>query len=82
LGHTEVHAAYRRIFFYALLLGLWLEERLKGWDNVFDKWEEFLHYIFFSYKWYPYPFFYRLEGARVLDEPSAMHGWEFQLTDP
>jgi hypothetical protein len=37
---------------------------------------------FSSSKWYPYPFFYRLEGARVLDEPSAMHGREFQLTDP
>jgi hypothetical protein len=32
---------------------------------------------FFLLKWYPYPFFYRLEGARVLDEPSAMHGQEF-----
>jgi hypothetical protein len=38
--------------------------------------------IFSSSKWYPYPFFYRLEGARVLDELSAMHGREFQLTDP
>jgi hypothetical protein len=38
--------------------------------------------IFFLSKWYPYPFFYRLEGARVLDELSAMHGWEFQLNDP
>ena len=37
--------------------------------------------IFFPLsKWDPYPFFYRLEGARYLDEPSAMHGWEFQLT--
>ena len=30
-----------------------------------------------SSKWYPYPFFYRLEGARYLDEPSAMHGRGF-----
>jgi hypothetical protein len=37
---------------------------------------------FSASKWYPYPFFYRLEGARFLDELSAMHGWEFQLTDP
>ena len=61
---------------------LWHEERLKGWDNGFNKWVEFLCYNFSSFKWYPYPFFYRLEGARVLDELSAMHGWESQLTDP
>jgi hypothetical protein len=67
--------------YFALIL-LRLEERLKGWDNGFGKWAEFLRYIFSSFKWYPYPFFYRLEGARVLDELSAMHGWEFQLTDP
>jgi hypothetical protein len=42
----------------------------------------FLRYKFPSSKWYPYPFFYRLEGARVLDEPSTMHGREFQLTNP
>jgi hypothetical protein len=61
---------------FALIL-LRLEERLKGWDNGFDKWAEFLRYNFSSSKWYPYPFFYRLEGARVLDEPLAMHGREF-----
>jgi hypothetical protein len=38
--------------------------------------------IFSFSKWYPYHFFYRLEGARYLDEPSAMHGREFQLTHP
>jgi hypothetical protein len=65
-----------------MLILLRLEERLKGWDNGFGKWEEFLRYNFSSSKWYPYPFFYRLEGARVLDELSAMHGREFQLTDP
>jgi hypothetical protein len=37
---------------------------------------------FSSSKWDPYPFFYRLEGAKYLDEPLAMHGWEFQLTHP
>jgi hypothetical protein len=46
------------------------------------KWAEFLCYIFPPSKWDPYPFFYRLEGARYLDEPSAMHGREFQLTHP
>jgi hypothetical protein len=46
------------------------------------KWVEFLCYIFPLSKWDPYPFFYRLEGARYLDEPSAMHGREFQLTHP
>jgi hypothetical protein len=40
-------------------------------------------FLYFSFsKWDPYPFFYRLEGARYLDKPSAMHGWEFQLTHP
>ena len=38
--------------------------------------------IFFLLQMVPLPFFYRLEGARVLDEISTMHGWEFQLTDP
>jgi hypothetical protein len=38
------------------------------------KWVEFLCYIFPLSKWDPYPFFYRLEGARYLDEPLAMHG--------
>jgi hypothetical protein len=42
---------------------------------------EFLCYDFSSFEYYPYPFFYRLEGARVFGELSAMHGWEFQLTD-
>jgi hypothetical protein len=37
---------------------------------------------FFLLQMVPYPLFYRLEGARVLDEPSAMHGREFQLIDP
>jgi hypothetical protein len=37
---------------------------------------------FSSSKWDPYPFFYRLEGPRYLDEPLAMHGREFQLTHP
>jgi hypothetical protein len=69
-------------FNYFALNLLWHEERLKGWDNGLRKWAEFLRYIFSSSKGYPYPFFYRLEGARVLDEPSAMHGWEFQLSDP
>jgi hypothetical protein len=46
------------------------------------KWAEFLCYIFPPSKWDPCPFFYRLEGARYLDEPSAMHGWDFQLTHP
>jgi hypothetical protein len=39
--------------------------------------------LYFSFsKWDPYPFFYRLEEARYLDKPSAMHGREFQLTHP
>jgi hypothetical protein len=46
------------------------------------KWAEFLCYIFLLPKWDPYPLFYRLEGARYLDEPSTMHGQEFQLTHP
>jgi hypothetical protein len=29
---------------------------------------EFLYYLFIPFKWYPYPFFYRLEGARYLVE--------------
>jgi hypothetical protein len=37
---------------------------------------------FSSSKWYPYPFFYRLEAARYLDEPSAMHGWEVLVNSP
>jgi hypothetical protein len=44
--------------------------------------QSFFAIFFPSGEWYPYPFFYRLEGARVLDELSAMHGREFQLTDP
>jgi hypothetical protein len=39
--------------------------------------------LYFSFfKWDPYPLFYRLEGDRYLDETSAMHGREFQLTHP
>jgi hypothetical protein len=64
------------------LILLRLEERLKGWYNGFGKWAEFLRLCFFFSKWYPYPSFYRLEGARVLDELLAMHGREFQLIDP
>jgi hypothetical protein len=44
--------------------------------------QSFFAIIFSPSKWYPYPFFYRLEGARVLDELSAMHDREFQLTEP
>jgi hypothetical protein len=44
--------------------------------------QSFFAIIFLLSKWYPYPFFYKLEGARVLDKLPAMHGWEFQLTDP
>jgi hypothetical protein len=66
---------------FALIL-LRIEERLKGWDKWIRKMGR-VSSLFFSFsKWYPYPFFYRLEGARVLDEPSTMHGREFQLTDP
>jgi hypothetical protein len=61
---------------FALIL-LRLEERIKGWDNGFEKMGRVSSLIIFLSKWYPYPFFYRLEGARVLDELSAMHGWEF-----
>ena len=67
--------------FFALIL-LRLEERLKGWDKWIRQLGRVSSLEFSSSKWYPYPFFYRLEGARVLDELSAMHGWEFQLTDP
>jgi hypothetical protein len=38
------------------------------------KWAEFLCYIFPPFKWDPYPFFYRLEGARYLDE-NLSHEW-------
>jgi hypothetical protein len=62
---------------FALIL-LRLEERLKGWDKWIRKMGRVSSLSFFpSSKWYPYPFFYRLEGARVLDELSAMHGREF-----
>ena len=54
-----------------------LEERLKGWDKWIRQLGRVSLLSFFSSKWYPYPFFYRLEGARYLDEPSIMHGWVF-----
>jgi hypothetical protein len=66
---------------FALIL-LKLEERLNGWDKWIRQLGRVSSLYSSSSKWYPYPFFYRLEGARVLDELSAMHGWEFQLTDP
>jgi hypothetical protein len=44
--------------------------------------KSFFAIFFLPSKWYPYPFFYRLEGDRYLDEPLAMHGQEFQLTHP
>jgi hypothetical protein len=56
--------------------------RIKGWDNGNTQVGRVSLIYFFSSKWDPYPFFYRLKGARYLDEPSAMHGREFQLTHP
>jgi hypothetical protein len=38
--------------------------------------------IFFFLQMGPLPLLLWLEGARYLDEPSAMHGQEFQLTHP
>jgi hypothetical protein len=67
---------------YFSLILLKLEERLKGWDKWIRQLGRVSSLYFSSSKWYPYPFFYRLEGARVLDELSAMHGREFHLTDP
>jgi hypothetical protein len=46
------------------------------------KWAEFLCCILPPSNGTPTPSFYRLEGARYLEEPSAMHGQEFQLTHP
>ena len=59
-----------------------IEEKLKGWDKWIRQLGKVSSLWFSSSKWYPYPFLYRLEGARVLDELSAMHGRKFQLTDP
>jgi hypothetical protein len=53
------------------------EGRLKGWDNGNTQMGR-VSLLYFSFsKWDPYPFFYRLEGDRYLDEPSVMHGREF-----
>jgi hypothetical protein len=64
--------------FVSLLAQGWL----KGWDNGNMQMGRVSLLYFFLFKWDPYPFFYRLEGARYLDEPSAMHVREFQLTHP
>jgi hypothetical protein len=58
---------------FALIL-LRLEERLKGWEKWIWQMCRVSSLYFSSSKWYPYTFFYRLEGARVLDELSAMRG--------
>jgi hypothetical protein len=59
--------------FISLLAQGWL----KGWNNGNMQLGRVSLLSFSSFKWDPYPFFYKLEGARYLYEPLAMHGREF-----
>jgi hypothetical protein len=63
-------------------VSLFAQGWLKGWDNGNVKLGKISLLSFSFSKWDPYPFFYRLEGARYLVEISATHGREFQLTHP
>jgi hypothetical protein len=63
-------------------VSLFAQGWLKGWDNGNVQLGRVSFLLSTSLKWDPYPFFYKLEGARYLVQPSTMHGREFQLTHP
>jgi hypothetical protein len=60
-----MHRLLTHLLLFFIEITKWLQNLGQG---EYEKRVEFLYYDFPPFKWDPYPFFYRLEGARYLVE--------------
>ena len=60
-----VHQLLTHFLLFFIEIKKWLHNI---WQRGIQIQVEFRYYVFSPFKWDPYPFFYRLEGARYLVE--------------